>query len=446
MKLSRTVVVGKKADLVKKILYVLSYFIRCSDVLEATEWGCLDGYMKMLGFAETPNAERTFDPKTPTPANSCASFGNLTLSELPGNLIDDFTSLNPDSLLGHSSKKSESLEGNSGNTVQNDCNSNNPEDVWVRNRSCEACNANRAADTTENRYGKSVFYVHSKTCSCDNLLRNNYSTEPNPIERSNLEKGKSCENLCSKKRSLSLKLEIPTNCESLCDKHVTAGREATPDDSLKECRLSVAQIVEDTKCHNVQHVRKSSDIDIRQIKPLTNDPGLKLDHLKHVAFTGSDSKLTTQQYQDSVKKVMTKEEIKAVFLKKGSDSMFNEYFMENVETKTIDDLDERDLVHELRPVIKQRYISGDTSETREDLESSIKAPSMPDLTRVKAESSQIKVESEKSHRVRLGSLDQSFRARKKSFNRQVSESGSRQMKAAPGRCRYDSFSLFYLFL
>ncbi|RUS91366.1 hypothetical protein EGW08_000883, partial [Elysia chlorotica] len=41
-KISRTVVVGKKADIVKKFLYVLSYFIRCSEVHENTDPQCLN--------------------------------------------------------------------------------------------------------------------------------------------------------------------------------------------------------------------------------------------------------------------------------------------------------------------------------------------------------------------------------------------------------------------
>ena len=41
-KISRTIVVGKKADIVKKFLYVLSYFIRCSEVHENTDPQCLN--------------------------------------------------------------------------------------------------------------------------------------------------------------------------------------------------------------------------------------------------------------------------------------------------------------------------------------------------------------------------------------------------------------------
>ena len=37
LKLSRTVVVGKKQDIIRRLLYVLSYFIRCSEVFEAVE-------------------------------------------------------------------------------------------------------------------------------------------------------------------------------------------------------------------------------------------------------------------------------------------------------------------------------------------------------------------------------------------------------------------------
>ena len=429
-------VVGKKAEFVKKILYILSYFIRCSDVLEATEWGSLEGYMKLLDFTESSvDAE-----KTPTTANSCMSLGNQPTSQSPKTVSDGFTTLNPDSLIGHSSSSTASggnkFEPLNFDSVENDCNSNHSGDTGVKTNPCEACNANRNSNMTEVKFGKSVFYMDSKACSCDNLTKSGFNTGPNPHESSNLEKGKSCDSLLSKKRSLSLKLDIPNNVESQCNHHIP-DKNKTSDSSINECKLSVAQIVEDTKIHNVKHVRKSSDFDMRQIKPLKSDNGLHLDSLKHVGFTGSDTKLTAQEYNECIGKVMTKAEIKAAFLKKGSNSMFDEYFKDNIETKTIDDLDEKDLVHELRhPVSKQQHVSNGKTECQDDLENSIKAPSMPDLSRMKSDSSQVKLESEKSHRSRLGSLDQSFRSRKKSFSRQISESSAKAMKGAPGRCRY----------
>ena len=427
---------GKKAELVKKILYVLSYFIRCSDVLEATDWGSLQTYMKMLDFAETPNdVEKMYFPATPTPtpANSCSSLGTLLVSQSQNN-IDKFASLNPASLLAPSNK-SDQLDLDK---LEEDCNSNHSASDLLKNKTCAVCTANRQpTQCSEVKFGNSRFFVDSTipVCFCDNSLNGSYSSEPNPIERSNLEKGKPEEGIINKKRSLSLKLLIPSNCESQCEKNAKRESEGIPDVSLNECRLSIAQIVEDTKVQNVQHVRKSSDCDKKQVNPLSCDMVLNLDTLKCVGFTGSDSKLTAQRHKDSIHKIMSKEEIKAAFLKKGSNSMFNEYFEENIETKTIDDLDEKDLVVELPSVSKQRYVSGDAAKHKEDLENSNKAPSMPDLSRVKFDSSQGKADGEKSPRVRLGSLDQTFRSRKKSFNRQYSE--TKALKGAPGRCRYD---------
>ena len=67
--------VGKKADLVKKMLYILSYFIRCSDILESGDLGSLETVLKRMDFPETPNdADKPFVPSTPTPVNSEASF------------------------------------------------------------------------------------------------------------------------------------------------------------------------------------------------------------------------------------------------------------------------------------------------------------------------------------------------------------------------------------
>ena len=49
LRLCRTVVVGKKADIVCKMLYILSYFIRCSEVLESSLECPLDLYESETG-------------------------------------------------------------------------------------------------------------------------------------------------------------------------------------------------------------------------------------------------------------------------------------------------------------------------------------------------------------------------------------------------------------
>lgn len=58
LKIARTIIVGKRADLVKKILYILSYFIRCSDVHENSDLGSLESFLEGLGL-ESPEEDKT---------------------------------------------------------------------------------------------------------------------------------------------------------------------------------------------------------------------------------------------------------------------------------------------------------------------------------------------------------------------------------------------------
>nr|KAG5687380.1 hypothetical protein BaRGS_019884 [Batillaria attramentaria] len=57
LKVARTVVVGRKADIVKKFLYVLSYFIRCSDVHEAPYVNCLPSILDDLSHSQPDRTE-----------------------------------------------------------------------------------------------------------------------------------------------------------------------------------------------------------------------------------------------------------------------------------------------------------------------------------------------------------------------------------------------------
>lgn len=58
LKIARTVIVGKKADIVRKILYILSYFIRCSDVHENSELGSLKSFLEDISL-ETQDEDKT---------------------------------------------------------------------------------------------------------------------------------------------------------------------------------------------------------------------------------------------------------------------------------------------------------------------------------------------------------------------------------------------------
>lgn len=409
----------------KKILYILSYFIRCSDILESTEQGCLETYLEKLNFsAESPcdsdknlahraqspsnDSERTFGTSSPTPVNSCPKF---PFPEENGVDLPSCPSLKLDSLLSNGVKSMSSAS-------DRDCNSNNQgsDDVSGSGKICPACERNNYSQDFQesNKFGKSVFYVSSPVCFCDKSDSSDISVCD---KRDSVEKLK----MQRKKDSLRLSLKIPSDesqnnqqCTSSSNSNET-GNDFT--DSEK-CRLSMAEIIEDAKVEKAGHSRKAVDIKVTQVS--THSVGVK------------DVKIPQH-----VDKVLSREEIKSIFRHKGSDSMFNEYFdEEGIVAKTIDEIDEKDRVVALPPN-KQHNLSGEATPYWNEDDPN-KAPSLPDLTAVKTDSSHGKGDCDRSHRNRLGSLDQSYKRRRFSLSRQMSESSN---KILPGRCRYAPFYL-----
>ncbi|XP_060592263.1 folliculin-interacting protein 2-like isoform X2 [Ruditapes philippinarum] len=420
LKLSRTVIVGKKADIVKKILYILSYFIRCSDILESTEHGCLETYLEKLNFsaespcdsdknlahcAQTPSNEsdKIFE-SSPTPVNSCPKF---SFSEKTGGDLPSFPSLGLDSLLNTYEVKSSS------SGTEKDCNSNNQgsADISGNGKTCPACERNSYSQDYEesNKFGKSVFYVSPLTCYCD---KSDSSVMSDCEDRDSSEKLK----MQKKKDSLRLSLKIP-NEESQntqnCIQNMNSNTTGSNLIDSEKCRLSMVEIIEDAKVEKAGHSRKAVDTKVTHALP------------PH-SVVAEDMKIP--QY---VNKVLSHDEMKSIFRQKGSDSMFNEYFdEEGIVAKTIDEIDEKDRVVAL-PTNKQRNLSGETSQYWNEDDPN-KAPSLPDLTAVKTDSSHGKGDSDRSQRNRLGSLDQSYKRRRFSLSRQISESSNKNLT---GRCR-----------
>lgn len=83
LRLSRTVVIGKKADLVCKLLYVLSYFMRCSEVLETEEYpdsSCNDLILDNL--VSIKSGMETIQESLMSRTNSSADFeGSQSVSQ-----------------------------------------------------------------------------------------------------------------------------------------------------------------------------------------------------------------------------------------------------------------------------------------------------------------------------------------------------------------------------
>jgi hypothetical protein len=219
-----------------------------------------------------------------------------------------------------------------------------------------------------------------------------------------------------KKDSLRLSLKIP-NEESQNTRNCIQNRNsnATGNNLIdsEKCRLSMVEIIEDAKVEKAGHSRKAVDTKVTHALP------------PH-SVVAED--MNIPQY---VNKVLSHDEMKSIFRQKGSDSMFNEYFdEEGIVAKTIDEIDEKDRVVAL-PANKQRNLSGETSQYWNEDDPN-KAPSLPDLTAVKTDSSHGKGDSDRSQRNRLGSLDQSYKRRRFSLSRQISESSNKNLT---GRCR-----------
>ncbi|KAK3595116.1 hypothetical protein CHS0354_002368 [Potamilus streckersoni] len=384
LRLSRTVVVGKKAELVKKIIYVLSYFIRCSDILETSETGHLDSVLERLTFVESP-----------------------------GDVEKDIMQKSNDIDIGK---------------IEEDCNSNRyavPQLGSVSCLNCSLCNTRQEASVIKNHYGKSVFYdlEVKNVCFC-------IGQRPQgdiQLQEENHETG-----------NVGYFSSLGENVPVGNSKEIFESQECHSVDegfavTLKECRLSEARIVEESKIQDVQLVQRADTSPSGQFQTLGKKTvDLKLD-LKActTSIIPSESFINTQTSSSSYY------EIKKVFLEARSNSIFNEYFDEGIETKTIDDLDENDRIPHLLPTNKHRFLSGDHGSSSET-EDMGKAPSLPDLSQVKmdAQNTKQKENIRTSHRERLDSLDQKFRGRKPSFTRQVSEqSASRPSGFAPGRCR-----------
>ncbi|KAH3869210.1 folliculin-interacting protein 1-like isoform X2 [Dreissena polymorpha] len=388
LKLSRTVIVGKKAEVVKKFLFVLSYFIRCSDIIESSELGCLETYIESLTFkADTPSdsvktvsnsvPRSSVHSDSPTPVNETRGF---VFHDVGEDSPKSFIPLPLDSLRYESSSGVDSVSS----SEILDCNSNNRKTDL--SQPCEACNANRLSD---GKVGNSVFYVPIGNCVCDKSPR----TSGDEISKGIAEDDDARKSqLKLKKGNLKLILKVPE------DENLT---------KLSECRLSHVQIADSPER---EHVAFSRNCDFTRTS----------DYLLKLPVAGRDIKIP-----ENAQKVLSKKEITDIFQHKGSNSMFDGYFDDDtIEVKTIDELDEGDRIVDLpkHRHEKQRFFSG--GENYDSLSDSdpFKAPSLPDLTSMK--SREVKTtpqEGEWASRGRLGSLENPYKHRRSSMSKQLSE-------------------------
>uniref|UniRef100_A0A672K6B6 Folliculin-interacting protein 2-like n=1 Tax=Sinocyclocheilus grahami TaxID=75366 RepID=A0A672K6B6_SINGR len=127
VRVCRTVVVGRKRELVQRVLYILSYFIRCSDLQEHVQ---PQGQMENLDNPDNPTnpcssqttdptPEKTFPPKPdPLKPTVCVIEKALNPESVPGTsvaqnndtLLTDTKSTNPSSSLESSTVRPERTE------------------------------------------------------------------------------------------------------------------------------------------------------------------------------------------------------------------------------------------------------------------------------------------------------------------------------------------------
>ena len=335
LKLARTIVVGKKQDIVKRFLYILSYFIRCSDVHEVKDSGSLESFMNNLTFNDVPlQSETSSAVSTPVEpgTNSGDGFFSSTTSTVGGG------------------------------------------DMGVCDiREQSQLYQTELGDQSGNNLGGYVRLGASNVGGCIEMV--------------------------------SMKDE-ECNLESVSS--------SQSDRSEFRCRVAAARIVECAKVENVQHVRKAANVIIEKslsenVDPVSPDKLLS-DPLQ--TSTPKGRSLLSQQLQtaDGSGAKLKISDVRKIFLSEGSSSMFEEYFEEGIEAKTIDDVAEHERVisHPLASPVspKPSDETGDGS-----------CEARLDKTNASVQNSPLKVS--------------------------VSRQNSRSLPLAPGRCRFVLIHLSY---
>ncbi|XP_033750955.1 folliculin-interacting protein 2-like isoform X2 [Pecten maximus] len=416
LKVARTVVVGKKAHIVKKILYILTYFIRCSDVHENDELGSLKSCLDDLSF----EMESLSDKQDITPI----------LEKQP----DAFFPVKEEHSGSWMKEGETNISKEKEETTQSSC---------------------KTSDKSHGRSHRDMLECSGEgekkvsKCSCDGKVCQN------PCDKLKL--------LCSPKgcvRQISVEKElrrISKEYEDIIPKTIKSVHDNDlhfhlPDDSSltdegyhsilppdhgysslpRPCSLSVSQIVEAVPVENVKNVSRSVEIlnsDLIEIP--TPNPA------KPQAFSPSNSctvSRLTQKLLEEKESVSKKDwtdlptakvtDIRTRYLKEGSNSMFDEYFTDpSIETKTIDNLDAKDRIISY-PLVKSESIRSSTDSIIKELAGCANSPT---------------AELQGTHENRLGSFGGGIRPRISSFSRQYSTDrnhiSGRPTSLAPGRCR-----------
>ena len=321
LKISRTVVVGKKADLVNRLLYILTYFIRCSDVNENDELGSLRSCLDDLNF--------DLDKQDITPIQEDEGF------HFPHPIGKTINCDSSNSCTHHQLTHQNSVIsiGNVSSFSSASCGSQQTVLDWdmVKNEKCDKSYALRKfVETHETKKSKKPEH------NPDEL---NVSMEMRQIEKVEPSYDHELDFLNSDEGYSSI---VPgDNRESEYKNQEYYGSKNCYKDFSAPCRLSVSQICESVPIENVKNVRRS--IEDHKLKDVSSSIPANL------CYNISKDNINTKQVSD----------IRAKYLREGSHSIFDEYFNdENIETKTIDEIETKDRI------IKHHLVS-ESSENQE---------------------------------------------------------------------------------
>lgn len=339
---------GKKADLVNKFLYILSYFIRCSEVHESGSNGLLTGSLEDLVLDENPSEADKVTLGAITPIEEQDGYGSLKF-----------------------------FGGDWGSLVSS-------EGSVVSNLGRQA---SKEADVKK-----------QDICHCQISQKNssNPAVEKKGVEMEKILSEKADEN----QNSYGSREELAAACVSSVTNEIAGPRlthvALTKDCGNAEKTLDIngedqickvfSVIVGERAKQDVRHVRSEveafsspvipTDLDCGKLEPVICDKGRELlsDTPSKSTPTKGRSVLSeqlaeeTSSKHESVAEIQCRNRAKAQFLSEGSNSMFDEYFEDGSETKTIDDIRKEDIVT-TNPLLN-RLSNSSISRSEEDKASS----------------------------------------------------------------------------
>ncbi|KAK7113591.1 folliculin-interacting protein 1-like isoform X2 [Littorina saxatilis] len=342
LRVARTVVVGRKAELVNKFLHVLSYFIRCSDVHEAPYSNCLSALLESAFWNQGAPPSRGISSEdgsvTPVEAPSSAIYGSshcvdasesltcrscasgTNVKQCDSTQLRKVGSLNPERTL---TPELPSLKRDSG--FCRDC---GDERTWggdgVDSQGCDGgdvCRRDTVCSTCRHQQNHSNILTVITDASCARCAGNGLG-EDSGIE----------------------------NSGSYDKQGSSMGQ------SAEECRMSAVNIVEDSSSENMKLVRRSAEKSVAEDCGLVHhSPGQMTDSKRPMSLLARQLAADSQASVAMETQKAKMREVQKQFLSGGSSSMFEEYFDGSAETKTIDE------VCEHQRVVKHPLVSSGTT-------------------------------------------------------------------------------------